>query len=105
MYGLYAYIDPPNHHNVGIYGIHGAFGLCLGSRMLRKAAMTFSTVKRGEIRVSERLLRTGLSKVLPKLDCCMYGRQTRIAEVASELACTGRGAGKPSVLGWPDMPC
>ena len=26
MYGLYAYIDPPNHPNVGIYGIHGAFG-------------------------------------------------------------------------------
>ena len=23
MYGIYAYIDPPNHPNVGIYGIHG----------------------------------------------------------------------------------
>ena len=26
MYGIYAYIDPPNHPNVGIYGIHGASG-------------------------------------------------------------------------------
>ena len=27
MYAIYAYIDPPNHPNVGIYGIHGAFGV------------------------------------------------------------------------------
>ena len=27
MYAIYAYIDPPNHPNVGIYGIHGAFGI------------------------------------------------------------------------------
>ena len=27
MYAIYAYIDPPNHPNVGKYGIHGAFGL------------------------------------------------------------------------------
>ena len=26
MYGIYAYIDPPNHPNVGIYGIHGVSG-------------------------------------------------------------------------------
>ena len=26
MYGIYAYINPPNHPNVGIYGIHGASG-------------------------------------------------------------------------------
>ena len=26
MYGIYAYIDPSNHPNVDIYGIHGAFG-------------------------------------------------------------------------------
>ena len=24
---IYAYIDPPNHPNVGIYGIHGASGV------------------------------------------------------------------------------
>ena len=23
---IYAYIDPPNHPNVGIYGLHGVFG-------------------------------------------------------------------------------
>ena len=27
MYAIYAYIDPPNHPNVGIYGIHGASGI------------------------------------------------------------------------------
>ena len=27
MYAIYAYIDPSNHPNVGIYGIHGASGL------------------------------------------------------------------------------
>ena len=27
MYGIYAYIDPPNHPNVGIYSIHGVYGL------------------------------------------------------------------------------
>ena len=26
MYGIYAYIDPPNHPNVGIYDIHGVSG-------------------------------------------------------------------------------
>ena len=26
MYAIYAYIDPPNHPNVGKYGIHGASG-------------------------------------------------------------------------------
>ena len=26
MYAIYAYIDPSNHPNVGIYGIHGASG-------------------------------------------------------------------------------
>ena len=26
MYAIYAYIDPPNHPNVGIYSIHGASG-------------------------------------------------------------------------------
>ena len=26
MYVIYAYIDPPNHPNVGKYGIHGASG-------------------------------------------------------------------------------
>ena len=26
MYGIYAYIEPPNHPNVGIHGIHGASG-------------------------------------------------------------------------------
>ena len=26
MYGIYAYIDPPNHPNVGKYGIHGVSG-------------------------------------------------------------------------------
>ena len=26
MYAIYAYIDPSNHPNVGIYGIHGVFG-------------------------------------------------------------------------------
>ena len=26
MYAIYAYIDPSNHPNVGIYTIHGAFG-------------------------------------------------------------------------------
>ena len=31
MYAIYAYIDPPNHPNVGIYGIHGASGYCLDS--------------------------------------------------------------------------
>ena len=32
MYGIYAYIDPPNHPNVGIYDIHGAFGHCQTSK-------------------------------------------------------------------------
>ena len=27
MYAIYAYIDPPNHPNVGIYSIHGAPGI------------------------------------------------------------------------------
>ena len=27
MYAIYAYIDPPNHSNVG-YGIHGVSGYC-----------------------------------------------------------------------------
>ena len=27
MYAIYAYIDSPNHPNVGIYGTHGAFGI------------------------------------------------------------------------------
>ena len=27
MYGIYAYIDPPNHPNVGIYSIHGVYGI------------------------------------------------------------------------------
>ena len=27
MYGIHAYIDPPNHPNVGIYGIRGVFGI------------------------------------------------------------------------------
>ena len=27
MYPIYAYIDPPNHPNVDIYGIHGVFGI------------------------------------------------------------------------------
>ena len=26
MYAIYAYIDPPNYPNVGIYGIHGVSG-------------------------------------------------------------------------------
>ena len=26
MYGIYAYIDPQNHPNVGIYGMHGVSG-------------------------------------------------------------------------------
>ena len=26
MYGIYAYIDPQNHPNVGIYTIHGVSG-------------------------------------------------------------------------------
>ena len=26
MYAIYAYIDPSNHPNVGIYGIHGVYG-------------------------------------------------------------------------------
>ena len=26
MYAIYAYIDPSNHPNVGIYGIHGVSG-------------------------------------------------------------------------------
>ena len=26
MYSIYAYIDPPNHPNVGKYGIHGVSG-------------------------------------------------------------------------------
>ena len=26
MYAIYGYIDPPNHPNVGIYGIHGESG-------------------------------------------------------------------------------
>ena len=29
MYGIYAYIDPLNRPNVGIYGIHGASGIYL----------------------------------------------------------------------------
>ena len=29
MYAIYAYIDPPNHPNVGKYGIHGASGIYL----------------------------------------------------------------------------
>ena len=28
MYAIYAYIDPPNHPNVGKYTIHGVFGTC-----------------------------------------------------------------------------
>ena len=27
MYAIYAYIDPSNHPNVGIYGIHGVSGI------------------------------------------------------------------------------
>ena len=27
MYAIYAYIDPSNHPNVGIYTIHGASGI------------------------------------------------------------------------------
>ena len=27
MYAIYAYIDPPNHPNVGIYDIHGVSGI------------------------------------------------------------------------------
>ena len=27
MYAIYAYIDPLNHPNVSIYGIHGVFGI------------------------------------------------------------------------------
>ena len=27
MYAIYVYIDPPNHPNVGIYGIHGVSGI------------------------------------------------------------------------------
>ena len=26
---MYAYIDPSNHPNVGIYGIHGVSGYCV----------------------------------------------------------------------------
>ena len=29
MYAIYAYIDPQNHPNVGIYAIHGVSGICL----------------------------------------------------------------------------
>ena len=29
MYAIYAYIDPPNHPNVGIYDIYGVSGICL----------------------------------------------------------------------------
>ena len=29
MYAIYAYIDPPNHPNVGIYDIHGVFAICI----------------------------------------------------------------------------
>ena len=28
MYAIYAHIDPPNHPNVGKYGIHGVSGNC-----------------------------------------------------------------------------
>ena len=28
MYAIYAYIDPQNHPNVGVYGIHGVSGIC-----------------------------------------------------------------------------
>ena len=28
MYAIYAYIERPNHPNVGIYGIHGVSGVC-----------------------------------------------------------------------------
>ena len=30
MYAIYAYIDPQNHPNVSIYGIHGVFGYGMG---------------------------------------------------------------------------
>ena len=30
MYAIYAYIDPPNHPNLGIYAIHGVSGIGLG---------------------------------------------------------------------------
>ena len=35
MYAIYAYIDPPNHPNVSIYGIHGVSGFgCVFARIL-----------------------------------------------------------------------
>ena len=33
MYTIYAYIDPQNHPNVGIYGIHGVSGVYVCNRM------------------------------------------------------------------------
>ena len=35
MYGIYAYIDPSNHPNVDIYGIHGASGIPLGEGLMK----------------------------------------------------------------------
>ena len=32
MYAINAYIDPENHPNVGIYGIHGVYGSCFSSK-------------------------------------------------------------------------
>ena len=37
MYAIYAYIDPQNHPNVGIYGIHGVSGI-------RKGFAQFGTI-------------------------------------------------------------
>ena len=42
MCAIYAYIDPPNHPNVGKYGIHGAFGIYI-SKHFRRSPQDFLT--------------------------------------------------------------
>ena len=43
MYAIYTYIDPSNHPNVGIYGIHGVFGNESGNEQHGATKIIFET--------------------------------------------------------------
>ena len=48
MYAIYAYIDPPNHPNVGKYAIHGVSGIYSSKKKNEKYVNQAEPFPKGE---------------------------------------------------------
>ena len=83
MYAIYAYIDPPNHPNVGIYGIHGVFGF-----MFRKLSEPVW------------ILKPFWFGCIPNLSTSQVGRAAFFCAPAEDAVWQGRqGTGPPGAEG------